>query len=65
MSTEGGMQVVSAEIPLEEMYKYANELKSITAGRSTYTMSFAHYEPVPPNVTQKIVAENKKEAKEE
>jgi len=65
MNSEGGMQVVTAEIPLEEMYKYANELKSLTAGRATYTMSFAHYEPVPPNVAQKVIAENKKETKEE
>jgi len=65
MASEGGMQVVTVEIPLEEMYKYANELKSITAGRATYTMSFAHYEPVPSNVAQKIIAESKKDAKRE
>lgn len=65
MSSEGGMQVVEAEIPLEEMYKYANELKSITAGRATYTMSFAHYEVVPSNIAQKIISENKRETKEE
>jgi elongation factor G len=65
MGSEGGMQVVNAEIPLEEMYKYANELKSITAGRSTYTMSFSHYEPVPSNVAQKIIAANKTVTKEE
>ncbi len=65
MNSEAGMQVVTAEIPLEEMYKYANELKSLTAGRATYAMSFAHYEPVPPNVAQKVIAANRKEAKEE
>jgi elongation factor G len=61
MDSEGGMQMVKAQIPLEEMYKYANELKSLTAGRATYTMAFAHYEPVPPNIAQKVMAENKKE----
>ncbi len=65
MGSEGGMQVVKAQLPLEEMYKYANELKSLTGGRATYTMTFSHYEPVPPNVAQKIIAENKKEKKEE
>lgn len=65
MDSEGGMQVVKAQIPLEEMYKYANELKSLTAGRATYTMSFSHYEPVPSNVAQKVIAENKKDKKEE
>lgn len=65
MDSEGGMQVVKAQIPLEEMYKYANELKSLTAGRATYIMSFSHYEPVPPNVAQKVVAANKKGPVEE
>lgn len=67
MGSEGGMQLVRAQIPLEEMYKYANELKSITAGRATYTMTFSHYEPVPPNVVQKVIADNpkKRHAEEE
>jgi len=65
MDSEGGMQVVKAQIPLEEMYKYSNELKSLTAGRATYAMSFSHYDPVPSNVAQKIIAESKKGEKEE
>ena len=65
MGSEGGMQVVKASIPLEEMYKYSNEIKSLTAGRATYTMSFSHYDPVPSNVAQKIIAENQKDHKEE
>ena len=60
MDSEGGMQILKAQIPLEEMYKYANELKSLTAGRATYTMTFSHYDPVPPNVAQKIIAANPK-----
>lgn len=65
MDSEGGMQIVKAKIPLDEMYKYANELKSLTAGRATYTMSFSHYDPVPSNIAQKIIAENKKGKTEE
>ncbi|MFH1553008.1 MAG: elongation factor G [Candidatus Omnitrophota bacterium] len=65
MNPEGGMQVVKAQIPLEEMYKYANELKSLTGGRATYTMSFSHYEPVPSNVAQKVISQSKKGSKEE
>jgi elongation factor G len=61
MDTETGMQIVRAQIPLEEMYKYVNELKSLTAGRATYTMEFAHYEPLPSNIAQKVIAENKRE----
>ncbi|MBD3380222.1 MAG: elongation factor G [Candidatus Omnitrophica bacterium] len=65
MDSEAGMQVVKAQIPLEEMYKYANELKSITQGRSTYTMSFSHYEQVPSNVAQKIIEQSPKKHKAE
>ena len=65
MDSEGGMQIVKAQMPLEEMYKYANELKSLTAGRATYTMSFSHYDPVPSNIAQKIVAASGKNKEEE
>lgn len=61
MVPQGGLQVVKALMPLEEMYKYANELKSLTAGRATYTMSFSHYEPVPSNIAQTIIEKNKKQ----
>ena len=50
-----GVQTLRAKVPLEEMYKYVNELKSITAGRGTYTMKFSHYEQVPSNIAQTIV----------
>ncbi len=59
-----GAQTVKAKVPLEEMHKYVNELKSITAGRGTYTMRFSHYEQVPSNVAQNIT-QKVKQAKEE
>ncbi len=59
-----GSQVIKAKVPLEEMYKYVNELKSITAGRGTYVMQFSHYEIVPSNLAQAIIEKTKK-AKEE
>jgi len=37
------------------MYKYVNEMKSITAGRGTYTMTFSHYEIVPSHLAQGII----------
>jgi elongation factor G len=52
-------------VPLEEMYKYVNELKSITGGRGAYTMSFSHYDVVPSNVVQAIVEKAKLTKKEE
>lgn len=48
-------QTIKAKVPLEEMYKYVNELKSITAGKGIYTMKFSHYEQVPSNVAQNII----------
>ena len=66
MDAEGGMQILRAQMPLEEMYKYANELKSLTAGRATYTMTFSHYDVVPGNITQKVIdASGKKKKTEE
>ncbi|MGB2880006.1 MAG: elongation factor G [Candidatus Omnitrophota bacterium] len=65
MDSEGGSQIVKAQIPLEEMYKYANELKSLTGGRATYTMTFSHYEVVPPNVAQKVIEQSPKAKKKE
>jgi len=59
-----GAQTIKAKVPLEEMYKYVNELKSITGGRGEYNMKFSHYEVVPSNVTQNIIA-NAKKLKEE
>ncbi len=59
-----GTQIIKAQVPLEEMYKYVNELKSITAGRGTYTMQFAFYEIVPSNIAQAII-DKAKQAKEE
>ncbi|MDD5136204.1 MAG: elongation factor G [Candidatus Omnitrophica bacterium] len=66
MEPADGSQVIKAKVPLEEMYKYVNELKSITGGRGTYTMTFSHYEMVPPNLAQ-VIAEkaSKKEETED
>ncbi|MDD5495823.1 MAG: elongation factor G [Candidatus Omnitrophica bacterium] len=60
-----GLQTIKAKVPLEEMYKYVNELKSITGGRGTYTMSFSHYEVVPSNLAQIIIDRAKQSKKEE
>ncbi|MDA0712876.1 MAG: elongation factor G [bacterium] len=56
MTERGGMKIVEATVPLAEMFGYANDLRSRTQGRATYTMEFSHYEPVPGNIAQEIVA---------
>jgi len=57
MNPEGGINVIEAQVPLAEILRYAIDLKSITQGRSSYTVEFSHYEEAPPHVTQKIIAE--------
>jgi elongation factor G len=52
----GNFIVVKAQVPLAEVSQYTSQLKSVTGGRGSYTMSLSHYEPVPPNVQQQIVA---------
>ncbi len=54
MDREEGMQVVNADVPLAEVYSYANQLRSITQGRGTFEMEFSRYETVPANVAQQI-----------
>ena len=52
----GGNQVVSALVPLAEMFGYSTDLRSRTQGRATYTMQFDSYQPTPASVQQEIVA---------
>jgi elongation factor G len=57
MEPRGNAQVVSAYVPLAEMFGYATDLRSTTQGRATYTMQFERYEEVPANIAEKVVGE--------
>ena len=59
MDSRAGAQVVSAMVPLANMFGYSTDLRSATQGRATYTMTFDHYEPVPKSVSEEIVAKVK------
>ncbi len=59
MDTEGVRSVVTAQVPLAEIMRYGNELRSITGGRGIYTMRFNHYDVVPQHVAQQVIAEHK------
>mgnify|MGYP001574013000 CR=1 FL=1 len=50
-----GIRVISAKVPLAEMFGYATTVRSLTQGRASFTMEFDHYEEVPANITQAIV----------
>jgi len=52
----GGSQVITAAVPLAEMFGYATDLRSRTQGRGTFTMQFSHYSEVPKSIAEKLVA---------
>jgi elongation factor G len=55
MEPRGNAQVVTAHVPLSEMFGYATDVRSMSQGRATYTMQFDKYEEVPPNIAEKVV----------
>lgn len=59
MEARNGAQIISAFVPLSEMFGYATDLRSKTQGRGNYSMEVDHYEEVPKNIAEAIVAKNK------
>jgi elongation factor G len=59
VEAQGKLQIISAHVPMIEVLLYAPDLISKTGGRGTYTMEFDHYEEVPPQQAEKIIAEAK------
>lgn len=57
----GNYIVVKAQVPLSEVTQYNSQLKSVTSGRGSYSMTLSHYEVVPPNVQQQIVTAHTKQ----
>jgi len=48
--------VIKAQVPLAEMLSYATDLTSMTQGRASFSMEFSHYDYVPPEVAEKVIA---------
>ena len=59
MGSEQGIAKVSAKVPLAEMFGYATDIRSNTQGRGIFSMEFSHYEEVPRNVAETIIAKSK------
>ena len=59
LEPRSGSQIISAFVPLAEMFGYATQLRSMTQGRATYTMQFDHYDEVPRSVADEIIARAK------
>lgn len=64
MEARSGAQVITAFVPLAEMFGYATDLRSKTQGRGNYSMEVDHYEEVPKNIAETIIAKNKGTAQE-
>ena len=56
----GGTNVIVGEVPLAKMFGYATDLRSLTQGRATFTLQFAHYSPVPASVSEEILSQLKR-----
>jgi elongation factor G len=60
MDSEGGHQVVKAQVPAMELYHYSTTLRSLTGGRGLHSEEFSHYDEMPRELEQRVIAENKK-----
>ena len=65
MEVRGRSQVLKAQVPLSEMFTYANDLRSITGGRGMYTMRYSHYEEVPHKIALNIINQYQATKKQE
>lgn len=64
MEAKNNCQIISAEVPLSEMFGYATTLRSLSSGRGTYSMHFEKYTEVPFEIAEKVIQENKQGEKE-
>jgi elongation factor G len=65
VDAKGNYQMIEANVPMSEMLKYAPDLNSKTGGRGTFTMEFSHYEEVPAQMAEKVIAQVKKDKEKE
>ena len=59
MDTRNNAQVIRADVPLKELFGYVTDLRTITSGRASATLTFSHYAPVPKNLADKVIDEVK------
>ncbi len=55
MQTKGKVEIIKAQVPLSELFGYANKLRALTSGRASAVRTFSHYEPVPRNIAEEII----------
>jgi len=57
MDNDSTFQVIKAQVPTKELYHYSSTLRSLTGGRGVHTEEFSHYEEMPREATEKVIAE--------
>jgi elongation factor G len=57
--SKGKNIIIKAQVPMSEMLRYASDLRSMTQARGSFTMEMSHYEEVPPQIAEKVIAEQK------
>ena len=62
---EGSLQKIKAQVPLADLHRYATSLRSMTHGKAAHTRKFSHYEVVPHDIAQRLIAEAEAEKEEE
>ena len=65
IDSEGKLQIVKAQCPLSEMFRYAIILRSMTSGRGSFSMEYSHYEEVPADIAKKVIDQAAKDKVEE
>jgi len=65
MESTGKDQVIRAHVPMSETLKYSSDLRSMTGGRGSFTLEFSHYDELPGNLMDKVVADAKMAAEED
>jgi elongation factor G len=65
MVPQEGRTAIEANVPLAEVQRYAQDLRSLSQGRGVYQLEFDHYEQVPPNIEPKVISEAKRQREEE
>lgn len=59
MDTRSGAQLIKADVPLKELFGYITDLRTLTSGRASASLTFSHYAPVPKNLADKVIEEVK------
>ena len=61
MDTKAGAQIIKSDVPLAELFGYITDLRTITSGRASASLTFSHFEPVPSGLQEIIIKESKGE----